>query len=380
MNSLAGAYRGNVEISGPALVRGWCASMAGEPGRVSLFVNDAFKCEFAAPVNRKDLDQVGVCKTGGGFEVDIASFLEPFGISRVRLADPFGTTLPMGEFTVDYRAVVRGEFDHLFRSDGLKIGLYGSPALAGDVASGTVFSKILYALGSRKSTGDADEDCAIWHHHPHDPKPSIPALINRRFVDISKSGIDRAHRRVFGRALCVQPREIEMGQHYVVKSEANALHDGRIKLGRDITGEDLGPGTVIQRLIDNRIDENFVRDIRVPVIGGTIPFVYVKRRPITIRFSNANVAASITRTANVLSDKEVADIRAFCRETGFEYGELDVLRHNADQSLWIVDANNTPAGPPNGLTRAEMNFAIREMALAFQAEFLAGKVRAGISP
>jgi hypothetical protein len=108
----------------------------------------------------------------------------------------------------------------------------------------------------------------------------------------------------------------------------------------------------------------------VPILGNSIPFVYLKRRSIEIRFSNANIAASVTTTRNVLGDDEVADILRFCREIGFDYGELDVLRDNDDGLIWIVDANNTPAGPPNGLSRAETDFALRELALAFRREFL----------
>jgi hypothetical protein len=359
-------YRGHIEITGGALVRGWCARLDGEPGRVSIYVDDQIRAEFLALNYRKDLEDRGFCRTGGGFEVDISSFLEPFAASRVRLTSPDGMVLPRGEFEVDYRDIIRGELAHLFKSENKTVGLYGNPYSAGDVTTGTVFSKIVYALGVKKVQSGAS-DCNIWHHHPHYPKPEVPRLLNGAFTDISKSGIDKAHLKVFGRALCLKPDEIDSEASYVIKAAANAAHDGRIVTGREVAFES---GKVVQHLIDNRIGEDFVRDTRVPVIGNVIPFVYIKRRSIETRFSNANTAVSITATGNVLSPSEVGDILRFCREIGFDYGELDVLRDNRDQSIWIVDANNTPSGPPNGLARVEVAFAVRELALAFQSQFL----------
>ena len=128
--------------------------------------------------------------------------------------------------------------------------------------------------------------------------------------------------------------------------------------------------SVIQRLIDNRINSNEVQDIRLPVIGNNIPFAYLKARPISNRFSNMNTRATITNTQNTLSQQEIIKILEFCRETNTDYAELDVLRDINTNDIWIVDINNTPAGPPNGLSHSEMNFAIREMAISFYNQFI----------
>ncbi|SAK95911.1 hypothetical protein AWB79_07281 [Caballeronia hypogeia] len=143
----------------------------------------------------------------------------------------------------------------------------------------------------------------------------------------------------------------------------------RIVNGKDIDPKDL-PHSVVQRVIDNRYDDENVYDIRVPVIGNSIPFVYIKKRSLNTRFSNANRTATISSTPNFLSETEVDQILRFCRDAHLDYGELDVLRDRRSGDIWIVDVNNTPSGPPNGLTKSDVILAIREMAMAFYREFL----------
>jgi hypothetical protein len=38
--------------------------------------------------------------------------------------------------------------------------------------------------------------------------------------------------------------------------------------------------------------------------------------------------------------------------------------------IWIVDVNNTPCGPPNGMNWGEHDLAVRETAIAFARQFL----------
>jgi len=82
-----------------------------------------------------------------------------------------------------------------------------------------------------------------------------------------------------------------------------------------------------------------------------------------------NHAVSLFSPADVLASHEVELCRNFCREIGLDYGELDVLRDRKDGQIYIVDANNTPAGPPNGLTEESRQTAIRLMAACFVKEF-----------
>ena len=232
-----------------------------------------------------------------------------------------------------------------------------------------------HIFGYKYSKGDSgQETCNLWFSHPHLQKPNnLEKFINVNCNDISKSGIDIAHRKVFKRGICLCPNDIEPEKFYLVKSNENATHDGRIIKGSDITTEHFS-NFVVQRLINNNFhtssSQRSVYDIRVPIIGNVIPFVYIKVRRDNIRFSNANDSATITLPSNVLSQEEIENIIKFCSHIGLDYGELDVLRDQNDGDIWIVDANNTPSGPPNGLVQSDKIFAIRELALAFKQQFI----------
>lgn len=364
-------YRGNVEVLSGRYVRGWCAAKNGDIAAVQVYVDGVHRLSVPAIKPRKDLKDRGFCENGGGFEIDI-SMLLGVGESEVKICDPDGNALPRGEAKISYADVVFGDTSrHAVRGGDLKIGIYGNRYLATDPRVGSVLGKILSILETTNLNGsDGTELCNIWFHHPHHPKPvGVPRFINSSCVDISKSAIDRQHAKIFGRSVCVPLDRVADEVSYVVKSEANAAHDGKVYQGRELAGLDLS-GSVLQRLIDNRIDDKNVYDIRVPIIGNRIPFVYIKTRPMGIRFSNANATATITAPENYLSKCEIKDILLFSRSVGLDYGELDVLRDAATGEIFVVDVNNTPSGPPNGLTQNEVMSALREMAWAFSSEFL----------
>ncbi|WP_139247908.1 hypothetical protein [Hyphomicrobium sp. CS1GBMeth3] len=368
---MATNFAGAVDVISGTELAGWCASKTGKTCNVTVAVNGIARVAFPAVGYRKDLDQLNICKTGGGFRFDVAGFLG-FGENDVKLLDPDGVPLPNGSLTIQDRDVILGDAKHLIGdASGRAIGIYGNVSFALDLKRASALSKILYCIGATPVTApDGSEEFNIWFCDPHNPKPQgLRYLINGGFDDISKSAVDRIHKQIFGRALCVDTQEIRPEDIYVVKSEANATHNGHLVKGVDLGSLDLS-GSVVQRVIDNRADSNTVRDIRVVIIGREIPLVYLKTRPLASRFSNANTAAVMTLPHNVFSEDELRQILRFCRTIGLDYGELDVLRDAGDGDIWIVDVNNTPSGPPNGLTKAEANVAVREMSLSFNRQFL----------
>lgn len=366
-------YIGKVEINSGARLKGYCYSILGGAAAVKLYINNLYKGEFPALTRREDLAAHGICKDGGGFEIDISSFLG-FDKNHIRITDPNGCIIDQGDYFINYRDVILGETAKLtfHNVDKKSIGLFGNARYARDTSIGTCMSKILHCIGI-KTMDEPDNDNAtinLWHCFPHRIKPSgYSRTINFNIQDISKSGIDRHHQAVFERSVCVDIASIDSNTKYVIKSEKNAAHDGRVKLGSEIKKEDL-VDSVVQRLIDNQISNDYVLDLRVPVIGKTIPHVILKTRPISNRFSNSNTTATVTRVDNVFSQSEILKILTFCEMVCLDYGELDVLRDSSTGEIWIVDVNNTPAGPANGLSQSEMNFVIREQAIVFYNEFL----------
>jgi hypothetical protein len=189
-------------------------------------------------------------------------------------------------------------------------------------------------------------------------------VLNLRFRDISKVHIEQVFRQVFGYGACIDPLTYE--GPCVRKSNKNALHDGTI-VHCPLEPED---GYVYQRVINNQYGD-IVQDIRVPLIGGTIPFVYYKYRSAGQRFSVTNARAKIVETQEALNCAEQAKIMEFGEALGLDVGELDILRDRDSGLIYITDAANTPWGPPNHTDEQDAREAVRALAACFQERYLA---------
>jgi hypothetical protein len=202
-----------------------------------------------------------------------------------------------------------------------------------------------------------------------DPGPIIDAApdrtINLQCTDISKTAVSRAFEEAFGYRIEVDPAE----HHGVIveKSDANARHDGRLIRG-PVTRTN--PECVYQRVIDNECPGGLVEDIRVPVVGVAVPFVYLKYRPVQTRFSNENSFVLLRERRDVLSDEEVERILSVCERLGLDCGEIDAARDQKTSSLYVLDVNKTCWGPPNHLRLLDCYRATWRLARAFQANFM----------
>jgi len=187
-------------------------------------------------------------------------------------------------------------------------------------------------------------------------------IINVRSLDISKRAVAKAFGEVFGYAIEVIPTQY--GGRLVEKSNHNARHDGRVRQG-PLAPVEVCPECVYQKAIDNTPDNNgLVLDHRVPVHGDRVPLVYLKYRPVETRFSNANTLVKLEAPEAVFSPEELDRILLLAGKMGIDYGEFDVLR-DKDRRIYVVDANNTPHGPPNGLAERESKIALERLAKSF---------------
>lgn len=172
-------------------------------------------------------------------------------------------------------------------------------------------------------------------------------LINFNFIDSSKVAVDKAFSAVFRRSTFIDPLNHE--GICVKKSDINAAHDGTVI---NCPIKEVEPGSVYQILIDNVVDNDFVEDIRIPVVKNKIPLVYLKYKHLQKRFGTFKQSLAhikqhrvIENPLEVLSQVELNKILEFCRLLYIEYGELDVLRDRKSGEIYIIDANNTPHGP-----------------------------------
>ncbi|MEQ1929187.1 MAG: hypothetical protein ABL957_01465 [Parvularculaceae bacterium] len=190
--------------------------------------------------------------------------------------------------------------------------------------------------------------------------PSNRPAFNAGCYDIRKSVVARTFEEVFGYSLSIDP-QTHRGRA-VEKSELNGRHDGRIV---DCPLAAPARDRVYQRLVDNTFDGREFVDIRTPIVGGKIPFVYLKRRLGDLRFSNENHRVDLVDAPAVLSGEERAKIAEFAAAMALDFGGLDVLRDREDGRIYIVDVNKTDMGPPSALSGNAKLAAMRGLSAAF---------------
>lgn len=190
--------------------------------------------------------------------------------------------------------------------------------------------------------------------------PTNKPALNVACFDIRKSVVARVFEETFGYALDIDAR-VWRGPA-VEKSEGNGRHDGRI-----VECPIAAPKRdhVYQRLVDNTFDGRDHIDIRTPIVGGKVPFVYLKRREPSLRFSNENYRVDLADADAVLSRKEQQKISEFADAMRLDFGGIDVLRDRKDGRIYIVDANKTDMGPPSALKSQDKLKAMRGLADAF---------------
>lgn len=185
-------------------------------------------------------------------------------------------------------------------------------------------------------------------------------VLNAACLNVGKELLSQLFSTVFGYDILVDP--LRYSGRAVRKSNENATHDGVVI---DCPIGEVNAGVVYQRLVANDVDEKLVEDLRAPVIGNRIPFVYRKLRPRVDRFSNWNVDVQCHETESFFSASELERILELTRRIGLEYGELDILRDRADHRVYVIDANPTPWGPPNHIRPKDREFALEAMTDAF---------------
>lgn len=189
-------------------------------------------------------------------------------------------------------------------------------------------------------------------------------VVNLHGNDISKTHVDTVMQDVFGYGLGVDP--LTTRGPLLEKSDLNALHDGRIIKG-PISA--LAAGRVYQRIVRGKLVGDVVEEIRVPVVGHRVPFVYLKYKraddPLAL-----SVRGTIAEPSTVLAEAEIAALIRFSRALGIDFGELDTMRDHADGRLYVFDANNTPCVRFTGVSAADRKATVERLAETFEAAFL----------
>jgi hypothetical protein len=226
----------------------------------------------------------------------------------------------------------------------------------------------LFLTGGRAAARGETPD--VWMHFedkthsdtitlPDDGKPRWNFQAN----DLTKSRVAQAFEAAFGYALALNP--LTGTGACVEKGEANGVHDGNI-ITLPYAPK---PGKVYQRLVNNRGTDGLVEDLRTPTVGGKPVCVYVKRRDVSVRFTNDNSQCWLRAVDEVFSGDEIAAIERFCAILHLDWGGLDILRDATNGLIYIVDANRTDMGPPIALPLADKINSTRQLGAALQNMF-----------
>ena len=187
------------------------------------------------------------------------------------------------------------------------------------------------------------EDWTSAFHEPPDYLVELARtvpVVNIGCTDISKTTVSRRFEEVFGHQLLIDQRQYRGPA--IEKTERNGLREIRIV---ECPTEPV-PGYCYQRLIDNRLDDDWTEDIRPVVIGGTIACLIRKVRPIRDRFGQAPggpTRPEIHEPLEYLSAEEVQKVLRLAASLGADYCEIDCLRDRPSGLLYAVDFNTTPA-------------------------------------
>ncbi|MFW5805834.1 MAG: hypothetical protein ACOCVX_04825 [Bacteroidales bacterium] len=180
-------------------------------------------------------------------------------------------------------------------------------------------------------------------------------VINLYSRDISKKTVDQAVQSIFDYSTFINPL-LYKGK-IVKKNDINAIHDGTILNSPVDKKED---GYIYQILINNTTDDGMVVDIRVPIIFGTLSFVYEKFKPVDDRFGHPD-RSFVRDIHDLLTGEEINSINRLCEHMKLEFGEMDVLRDRKNGKIYVIDVNNTPQFQSK-LSPSDRNYALQKMA------------------
>jgi hypothetical protein len=195
------------------------------------------------------------------------------------------------------------------------------------------------------------------------PMPAaVTGLVwNASCTDISKSTLDKHHIDVFGYGVGLDPLTFQ--GPLLEKSDANAAHDG---IERQGPLPFRSPGKVYQHIIDNRDKQGRVVDLRLVYVCGQTPVTYFKFKSDEARYSNETTDVALAETETCFTDDELHLVAELMTRLGVDVAELDILRDRSTQSIFVVDVNPTPWGPPAGLNPKDAAQAIETIATAFR--------------
>jgi len=197
-------------------------------------------------------------------------------------------------------------------------------------------------------------------------------LINFFLIDTSKEFVGKTVQDYFGYTFTVDPNTYD--GYCIAKHNGNGTKSCFF-LKCPINADEIFHDHSYQKIINysDKKNKNILYELRLPIFGNIIPFAFFKTRNRGLRFTSKNKLMEIVPADKHLSPDELNQILGYCQKVGFECGEIDVLRHDEDGKIYIIDINNTSWWPPNKLFEVKRNIALNMMWNAWLEYFLPDK-------
>jgi len=169
-------------------------------------------------------------------------------------------------------------------------------------------------------------------------------VLNINCTDISKVYVDHIFKEISGYGSLIDPFTYQ--GKCIKKYDENGKGGGEI-IACPIKNHSSSEGSIYQKFIETNPSGPQL-EYRVPIVMGVPPIVFevYKDNPETVegKLIKNQMKHSITikNTDTIFSKKEQEQIIQFCRNIGFDIGELDILRCAETKKMYIIDANTTP--------------------------------------
>lgn len=169
-------------------------------------------------------------------------------------------------------------------------------------------------------------------------------VLNIKCTDISKETVNRVWEQVCGYSSKIDP--LQHQGKAVKKLDANGKGVGEIILC-PIDKAEFNESYIYQLYIQTNFSGPQL-EYRVPIVMSCIPSVFevlkddpelVEGKQIQNQYKHSIKLRSVD---DIFNQEEQKQIIEFCKQMGFDVGELDILRCEQSRRLYIIDANTTP--------------------------------------
>lgn len=172
--------------------------------------------------------------------------------------------------------------------------------------------------------------------------------MNLQWKDISKEKVEEVFASVFGYSTFVDP--LTYKGKAIEKSNLNSKHSSARFV--DCPVKQAKPGFIYQKFLENKIDDKHTLDVRLTWINHKLP-IAMKRHKAQYDIFDKTLKYELTVPEQVFTPGEIEKIQRFCHEMKLDYAELDTIRNNADNRLYIIDVNPAAHHPKAACSKTD---------------------------